>query len=119
MIKARYVVLAASLSVAISLPVLAIDPMGNAPGNPPVHEGIGAAPAYQGRTGAPGTTLQTTQGYGDHRVTGTISRIDSAKGIVQVKTDMATLQLYFPSQALRDFKQGDRITLEMAFTRGA
>jgi len=56
---------------------------------------------------------------GEHRMTGTVSKVDHEKGWLYVKTVGAPLQLRFPADQIRDLKKGDRITVNMAFSRGA
>ncbi len=59
------------------------------------------------------------KGAGEHRMTGTISNVDHEKGWLHVKTDQVTLELYFPPEMVRDLKEGDRITVDLAFSKGA
>ncbi len=56
-------------------------------------------------------------GLGQHQMTGTVSKVDQEKGWLYVKTAEATLQLHFPPTALQNVKKGERINVEMAFTR--
>ncbi len=69
-----------------------------------------------------GTTRSTRafdapKGLGQHQMTGTVSKVDQEKGWLYVKTAEATLQLHFPPAALRNVKKGDRLNVDMAFTR--
>lgn len=55
---------------------------------------------------------------GKHKMTGTVDRIDHAKGTLMLKTGPADMALHFPPPSIRDLKNGDTITVEMAFTKG-
>ena len=69
----------------------------------------------------PGTkrAYDAPQGIGEHQMAGTISSIDHDTGAVQVKTAETTLELMFPPQAVRNLKQGDAVTVNMAFSKGS
>src|SRR5207249_2461246 len=70
------------------------------------------------KTGTEGSTraYDVPNGLGEHRMTGTVSKLDREKGFVRVKTHESTLDLYFPPQMVRNLKQGDRITVDLAFS---
>ena len=54
---------------------------------------------------------------GVHKMTGTVDKIDHAKGTVMLKSDMADMSLHFPPSAIKDLKDGDSITVELGFTK--
>lgn len=54
---------------------------------------------------------------GEHRMSGTIRSIDHQKGWLRVKTDETTLVLRFPPQAVRDLKNGDKIVIDLAYSK--
>lgn len=56
---------------------------------------------------------------GQHSINGTVSEMDSTTGKVTVTTSGGALDLQFPPQALSDIRQGDTVTLQMAFIPGA
>jgi len=58
------------------------------------------------------------KGLGEHRMTGTVTGVDHAKGWVQLQTDAGLLALPFPPRTVRDLKSGDQITIDLAFSKG-
>jgi hypothetical protein len=52
---------------------------------------------------------------GDHWMTGTVTKVDSANGTVHVKTAEAPLKLRFQPDAVRNLKDGDQIAVELAY----
>lgn len=61
----------------------------------------------------------TSEGrIGKHDMTGTIEKIDPAKGLVELKTDVGTLNLHFPPAAIKDLKKGDTITVNLSYKKG-
>ena len=56
---------------------------------------------------------------GNHSMTGTVDRIDHAKGMLTLKHSAADMTLHFPPAAIKDLKNGDTITVRLGFTRGA
>ncbi len=83
------------------------------------HEGTTGGYGSQGSTGSmhEGTTgaMREGQELGEHQMSGTISSINHDKGTVDLKTSEETLKLHFPPQAIRDLKQGDKITVSLGF----
>jgi Cu/Ag efflux protein CusF len=59
------------------------------------------------------------KGFGEHRMTGTVGKIDPDKGWLQLKTAQGAYELRFPRYAVHDLKTGDRITIDLAFFKGA
>lgn len=55
---------------------------------------------------------------GQHKMTGTVDKIDHAKGKLMLKTGIADMSLHFPPPSLKDIKAGDTITVEMSFVKG-
>ena len=55
---------------------------------------------------------------GKHKMTGTVDKIDHAKGTLMLKTGVADMALHFPPPSLTDIKNGDTITVEMGFMKG-
>jgi peptidoglycan hydrolase-like protein with peptidoglycan-binding domain len=53
---------------------------------------------------------------GQHCMTGTVKRLNRDEGRLALQTDKGELQLHFPPQALSNVKEGDRITVQLAFT---
>jgi Cu/Ag efflux protein CusF len=51
---------------------------------------------------------------GQHKMMGEVTKIDSAKGMVTLKTDEGDLDLHFPPSALQGIKEGDRVEVQMA-----
>jgi len=52
---------------------------------------------------------------GMHKMTGTVDRLDHAKGTLMLKTGMGDLVLHFPPPAVKDLKDGDTITVQLSF----
>lgn len=55
---------------------------------------------------------------GKHKMTGTVEKLDHAKGTLMLKTGIADMSLHFPPPSLKDVKDGDTITVEMSFVKG-
>lgn len=55
---------------------------------------------------------------GKHEMTGTVEKIDQAKGMVELKTDAGTLNLHFPPPSIKDLKVGDTISVFLSYTKG-
>lgn len=56
---------------------------------------------------------------GRYEVFGEIKEIDAEDGRIALRAEAATLTLRLPPAAVREFEQGDQVTLRVAFTRGA
>lgn len=69
--------------------------------------------------GASTRAYDVPKGLGEHRMTGTVSGVDHTKGWLQVKTQDGKLQLHFPPQMVRGLKKGDRITVDLAFSKSS
>jgi hypothetical protein len=57
---------------------------------------------------------KTASVRGQHKMMGEVTKIDSAKGMVTVKTDEGNLDLHFPPSALQGMKEGDRVELQLS-----
>lgn len=51
----------------------------------------------------------------EHTFNGKVNRIDHARGALGVATTDGQLQLEFPPEALQSLRDGDQVTIEMAF----
>lgn len=56
-------------------------------------------------------------GLGEHKMTGTVLMVDHEKGGLQVKTDETVLALRFPPAALQNLNAGERITIDLAYSK--
>jgi len=56
-------------------------------------------------------------GVGEHRMTGTVTRVDHTNGWIQVQTEPGTLQLPFPPTVVRTLTTGDRVSIDLAFSK--
>lgn len=56
---------------------------------------------------------------GTHSMTGTVDKIDHAKGVFTLKHGAADMKLHFPPSAIKDLRNGDTITVNLGYTRGA
>jgi len=70
--------------------------------------GIGLAPVMAG----------TTAEEGKHSMSGTISAIDHTTGMVTLKTGAGELKLHFPPPAIQKLKEGETITVHLAYSEG-
>lgn len=62
--------------------------------------------------------IKGDQMMGKHKMTGTVDKVDHAKGTLMLKTGPAEMALHFPPPSLKDIKNGDTITVEMSFMKG-
>jgi hypothetical protein len=60
----------------------------------------------------------TTEEKGQHSMTGTVSAIDHTTGQLTVKTGAGELKLHFPPAAIQDLKEGQTITVRLAYSEG-
>jgi hypothetical protein len=56
---------------------------------------------------------------GHHSMTGEVTKVDSKKGWVDVKTPEGSMKLHFPPEALQNVHKGDNVTVELGLTRVA
>jgi len=84
-------------------------------------------PGTSGAAGTPSTSSQPAMGSSmagrefkaDHMMNGTISEIDQSEGNLVLKTsDGKKLELNFPSEALRNYKEGDQVSIAIAKRSG-
>jgi hypothetical protein len=54
---------------------------------------------------------------GTHSMTGTVDKIDHAKGMLMLKHGAGDMMLHFPPAANKDLKNGDTITVNLGFTK--
>lgn len=52
---------------------------------------------------------------GRHKMKGTVSMINYAKGTLVLKNSVADMTLHFPSDAIKKLKEGDTITVYLGF----
>lgn len=55
-----------------------------------------------------------TPAAGDHAMEGRVTKVDTKKGWVHVKTSEGTMIVHFPPDAVQDLHTGDRITVRLA-----
>jgi hypothetical protein len=56
----------------------------------------------------------TTEPKGKHSMDGEVTKVDTKKGWIDVKTPDGSMKLHFPPEALADVKKGDRVTVDLA-----
>jgi len=56
---------------------------------------------------------------GEHEMGGTVQKINHQKGTFQLRTHEGVLSLHFPPAAIKDVKNGDALTVHLAFKKGA
>jgi hypothetical protein len=68
---------------------------------------------------AMGSSMAGKEFKADHMMNGTISEIDQSDGSLTLKTsDGKSLTLNFPSDALKDYKEGDQVSIAIAKRSG-
>lgn len=55
---------------------------------------------------------------GAHKMTGTVDKIDHAKGTLMLKNSMSDMMLHFPPASIKDLNNGDTITVELGYMKG-
>ncbi|HEV8308699.1 MAG TPA: hypothetical protein VGW35_13640 [Methylomirabilota bacterium] len=65
-------------------------------------------------TGKPAAGKMAGGARGQHKMMGEVTKIDSTKGMVTLKTDEGDLDLHFPPSALQGIKEGDRVEVQMS-----
>jgi len=50
---------------------------------------------------------------GQHSMDGEVTKVDSKRGWIDVKTSEGSMKLHFPPAALADVKKGDRVTVDL------
>ncbi len=63
-------------------------------------------------------TAGTTQEKGQHSMSGTVSAIDHKTGQLTLKTGIGELKLHFPPTTIQDLKEGQTITVHLAYSEG-
>ena len=74
--------------------------------------------ANPGKEGDMKSSAKMEKRMGKHDMTGTVEKIDQGKGMVELKTDLGTLNLHFPPASIKDLKVGDTITVSLSYTKG-
>ena len=54
---------------------------------------------------------------GEHAVRGTITALDQSTGLLSLRTGAGDLKLHFPPPSVRGLKEGDTITVHLAFEK--
>jgi hypothetical protein len=54
---------------------------------------------------------------GEHTMNGTISKIDRTKGTLTLQPDTETLDLHFPPEAIKDFSEGDEVSVHLGISK--
>jgi hypothetical protein len=60
-----------------------------------------------------------TQEKGQHSMSGTVSAIDHTTGQLTLKTGAGELKLHFPPASIQDLKEGQTITVHLAYSEGS
>ena len=55
---------------------------------------------------------------GWHKMTGTVDKIDHAKGVLTLKSGAPDMTLHFPPDSIKDLKNGDTITVKLGLMKG-
>jgi hypothetical protein len=75
------------------------------------------AVSAQADSGKDKMMMGSSKMMGMHKMTGTVDRIDHAKGTLMLKSGVADMALHFPPPAIKDLKDGDTITVELGFAK--
>ena len=75
---------------------------------------MGKSDATKTDKSAAGKPADKSASRGQHKMMGEVTKIDSAKGMVTVKTDQGDMDLHFPPSALQGIKEGDRVEVQLA-----
>lgn len=54
---------------------------------------------------------------GWHKMTGTVDKIDYAKGVLTLKSVASDMILHFPAASIKNLKNGDTITVDLGFSK--
>lgn len=65
----------------------------------------------------PGSSMSSGNFQGEHTMNGTISKIDRTKGTLSLQTDTASLDLHFPPEVLKDFSEGDEVSVHLGISK--
>lgn len=106
--KVSYLVLSTVLAGGIALTAAA---QTGAPAAGTYGPGTGPHMMRGGMAGAAGM-------MGQHPMSGTVTKIDHKTGMLTLKTGVGNLQLHFPPSSLEGVKEGDTITVHLAFSKG-
>ncbi|HEV8712501.1 MAG TPA: hypothetical protein VGX03_06700 [Candidatus Binatia bacterium] len=74
----------------------------------------------QGASGSksqPSASMSAKDFKGEHTMTGTISKIDHNEGTLTLKTAKEDLELHFPPAAIKDYKEGDQVTVQLGIAK--
>jgi hypothetical protein len=78
-----------------------------------------AAAEYDMKTEKPkAETGVESKMMGEHKMTGTVEKIDHKTGMLKFKTGEGNLELHFPPPTIKDLKAGDTITVKLGYTKG-
>jgi hypothetical protein len=59
----------------------------------------------------------TNMMMGEHSMGATVASIDHKTGFMNLKTGMGMMTLHYPAPTLKDLKKGDKITVNLSFTK--
>ena len=62
-------------------------------------------------------TRTSTLREGEHTLRGTITAIDSRTGVLRLRTNAGEVTIPFPASSVRDLKEGDTLTVYVAFEK--
>jgi hypothetical protein len=79
---------------------------------------VTAAVAADGMKAAEKPKSEMGKMMGEHKMAGTVEKIDHKTGMMKVKTGMGDMELHFPPPSVKDLKEGDAITVQLGFTKG-
>ena len=81
----------------------------------------GVALADQNTKRGDGASMQQGEAgmKGSHMMTGTVTKLDKAKGTLSLDTAIAPLNLHFPPPAIADLNEGDHVTVMLAIRKDA
>lgn len=79
--------------------------------------GAGFVAATHIAQGAEATPAAEGSYAGEHEMTGKVTKVDHKKGLVSISTAVGKMDLHFPPASVADLKQGDEITVKLAYKK--
>ena len=66
--------------------------------------------------GVTGTSLAQTAPASKHTMNGEVTKVDTKRGWIDVKTQEGSMKLHFPPSAVANLKKGDSVTVDIGMS---
>jgi hypothetical protein len=66
--------------------------------------------------GVSGTSLAQSPPASQHSMTGEVTKVDTKRGWIDVKTKEGSMKLHFPPSAVSNLKKGDNVTVDIGMS---